>query len=159
MDLFFSLGCGRIFEGTYEQMFHSLKKIKKLPKETKIYCGHEYTLQNSNFCIAEDPNNLKIKDNNLNNKKLNNVVLTGGGAMMDNIEKYVETIFASGVRVSSPLEQLNLDNNFNKPNFCDIIGSILYDQDLFKIDFLANQSKISKKRGISGFFTWLDQYI
>ena len=101
----------------------------------------------------------KIKDNNLNNKKLNNVVLTGGGAMMDNIEKYVETIFASGVRVSSPLEQLNLNNNFKKPNFCDIIGSILYDQDLFKIDFLANQSKNSKKRGISGFFSWLDQYI
>ena len=101
----------------------------------------------------------KIKDNNLNNKKLNNVVLTGGGAMMDNIEKYVETIFASGVRVSSPLEQLNLDNNFKKPNFCDIIGSILYDQDLFKIDFLANQSKKSKKRGISSFFSWLDQYI
>ncbi len=101
----------------------------------------------------------KIKDNNLNNKKLNNVVLTGGGAMMDNIEKYVETIFASGVRVSSPLEQLNLDNNFKKPNFCDIIGSILYDQDLFKIDFLANQSRNSKKRGISGFFSWLDQYI
>ncbi len=101
----------------------------------------------------------KIKDNNLNNKKLNNVVLTGGGAMMDNIEKYVETIFASGVRVSRPLEQLNLDNNFKKPNFCDIIGSIMYDQNLFKIDFLANQSKKSKKRGISGFFSWLDQYI
>ncbi len=101
----------------------------------------------------------KIKDNNLKNKKLNNVVLTGGGAMMDNIEKYVETIFASGVRVSSPLEKLNLDNKFKKPNFCDIIGSILYDQDLFKIDFLANQSKNSKKRGISSFFTWLDQYI
>ena len=101
----------------------------------------------------------KIKDNNFRNKKLNNVVLTGGGAMMDNIAKYVETIFASGVRVSSPLEQLNLENNFKKPNFCDIIGSILYDQDLFKIDFLANQSKNSKKLGFSGFFSWLDQYI
>ena len=101
----------------------------------------------------------KIKDNNLNNKKLNNVVLTGGGAMMDNIEKYVETIFASGVRVSSPLEQLNLNNNFKRPNFCDIIGSILYEEDLFKIDFLANQSKNAKKRGISSFFSWLDQYI
>jgi len=101
----------------------------------------------------------KIRDNNLRNKKLNNVVLTGGGAMMDNITKYVETIFASGVRVSSPLDQLNLENNFKKPNFCDIIGSVLYDQDLFKIDFLAKQSKTSKKRGISAFFTWLDQYI
>ena len=101
----------------------------------------------------------KIRDNNLSTKKLNNVVLTGGGAMMDNIGKYVETIFASGVRISNPLDQLNLENNFKKPNFCDIIGSILYDQDLFKIDFLANQKKTSKKQGISGFFTWLDQYI
>ncbi len=101
----------------------------------------------------------KIRDNNLSTKKLNNVVLTGGGAMMDNITKYVETIFASGVRVSNPLEQLNLENIFKKPNYCDIIGSILYDQNLFKIDFLANQSKKSKKRGISSFFTWLDQYI
>ena len=51
-DTLFSLGCGRIFEGTYEQMFSSLEKIKKLPGETKIYCGHEYTLQNSKFCIT-----------------------------------------------------------------------------------------------------------
>ena len=48
-DTLFSLGCGRIFEGTYEQMFNSLKKIKELPKDTQIYCGHEYTLQNSKF--------------------------------------------------------------------------------------------------------------
>ena len=71
-DTLFSLGCGRIFEGTYEQMFNSLKKIKKLPLDTKIYCGHEYTFQNSNFCIANDPENLKLKEkiakikNNLN---------------------------------------------------------------------------------------------
>ncbi len=61
-DTLFSLGCGRIFEGTYEQMFNSLNKIKELPKDTEIYCGHEYTLQNSNFCIANDSKNLKLKD-------------------------------------------------------------------------------------------------
>ena len=60
-DTLFSLGCGRIFEGTYEQMFNSLKKIKALPKDTEIYCGHEYTLQNSNFCVAHDSNNSKLK--------------------------------------------------------------------------------------------------
>ena len=60
-DTLFSLGCGRIFEGTFEQMFNSLNKIKKLPKETEIYCGHEYTLQNSNFCIQNDPKNIKLK--------------------------------------------------------------------------------------------------
>ncbi len=61
-DTLFSLGCGRIFEGTYEQMFNSLKKIKSLPKDTEIYCGHEYTLQNSNFCTAYDSNNLELKN-------------------------------------------------------------------------------------------------
>ncbi len=60
-DTLFSLGCGRIFEGTYEQMFNSLNKIKKLPKDTEIYCGHEYTLQNSNFCLANDSKNSKLK--------------------------------------------------------------------------------------------------
>ena len=61
-DTLFSLGCGRIFEGTYEQMFNSLKKIKSLPKDTKIYCGHEYTLENSNFCKVYDSNNLKLQN-------------------------------------------------------------------------------------------------
>ena len=60
-DTLFSLGCGRIFEGTYEQMFNSLKKIKELPKDTQIYCGHEYTLQNSKFCEANDPDNSNLK--------------------------------------------------------------------------------------------------
>ncbi len=53
-DTLFSLGCGRIFEGTYEQMYNSLKKIKSLPKDTEIYCGHEYTLQNSNSTLADE---------------------------------------------------------------------------------------------------------
>ncbi len=61
-DTLFSLGCGRIFEGTYKQMFNSLKKIKTLPEDTEIYFGHEYTLQNSNFCIAYDSGNLQLKN-------------------------------------------------------------------------------------------------
>ena len=72
-DTLFSLGCGRIFEGTYEQMFSSLEKIKKLPLKTKIYCGHEYTLQNSKFCITYDKENQnlinKIKEINEKLKK------------------------------------------------------------------------------------------
>ena len=72
-DTLFSLGCGRIFEGTYEQMFSSLEKIKKLPHKTKIYCGHEYTLQNSKFCIKYDKDNLElIKKINDIKIKLNN---------------------------------------------------------------------------------------
>ena len=68
-DTLFSLGCCKIFEGTYEQMFNSLKKIKKLPLDTKIYCGHEYTFQNSNFCIANDSENSKLKDKIIEIKK------------------------------------------------------------------------------------------
>ena len=51
-DALFSLGCGRLFEGTPEMMWNSLKKIKKLPKETNIYCGHEYTLSNAKFIAS-----------------------------------------------------------------------------------------------------------
>ena len=61
-DTLFSLGCGRIFEGTHKQMFDSLSKIKNLPPETLVYCGHEYTLQNSKFCIKYDSENNKLKN-------------------------------------------------------------------------------------------------
>ncbi len=73
-DTLFSLGCGRIFEGTYQQMFSSLEKIKKLPPKTKIYCGHEYTLQNSKFCITHDKENQNLikKIKEINEKLKNN---------------------------------------------------------------------------------------
>ena len=61
-DTLFSLGCGRIFEGTYSQMYNSLNKLKKLPINTKIFCGHEYTNQNSKFCELYDKNNQKLKN-------------------------------------------------------------------------------------------------
>lgn len=50
-DTLFRLGCGRLFEGSYEQMYNSINLIKTLPAETKIYCTHEYTENNLNFCI------------------------------------------------------------------------------------------------------------
>ena len=60
-DTLFSLGCGRVFEGTYKQMFDSLNKLKNLPEDTKIYCGHEYTLKNFEFCLKYNPNNIFLK--------------------------------------------------------------------------------------------------
>ena len=74
-DTLFSLGCGKIFEGTYKEMFESLSKIKNLPEDTKIYCGHEYTLQNYKFCIEHDPQNqdLQKKITKINEKLKNNV--------------------------------------------------------------------------------------
>ena len=72
-DTLFSLGCGRIFEGTYAQMFNSLNKIKNLPLDTDIYCGHEYTLQNSKFCLKFDTKNpnLQKKITQIENKLKN----------------------------------------------------------------------------------------
>ena len=60
-DTLFSLGCGRIFEGDHKQMLASLNKIKELPKDTKIYCGHEYTYKNAEFCMKYDGDNSNLK--------------------------------------------------------------------------------------------------
>ena len=59
-DTLFSLGCGKIFEGDHKQMLISLNKIKKLPKDTKIYCGHEYTHKNAEFCMKYDSENMDL---------------------------------------------------------------------------------------------------
>lgn len=56
-DTLFSLGCGRVFEGTPEMMWRSLEKLIELPSATKIYCGHEYTLNNAKFAITIEPEN------------------------------------------------------------------------------------------------------
>ena len=71
-DTLFSLGCGRVFEGTHEEMFYSLNKIKNLPPDTKIYCGHEYTKSNLDFCLAYDTQNTSLKEKAIDiQKKLN----------------------------------------------------------------------------------------
>ena len=69
-DTLFAGGCGRVFEGTFEQMFKSLKKISNYPKETKIFCGHEYTLSNLKFALEVDEDNKQLADEYINVKKL-----------------------------------------------------------------------------------------
>ena len=56
-DTLFSAGCGRLFEGTPEQMVGSLAKLASLPEETLVYCGHEYTIGNLRFSLAVEPEN------------------------------------------------------------------------------------------------------
>ncbi|MCP1241974.1 hydroxyacylglutathione hydrolase [Acetobacter lambici] len=56
-DTLFSLGCGRLFEGTAQQMFASLGKLRDLPEQTRVCCGHEYTLSNALFALHVDPDN------------------------------------------------------------------------------------------------------
>ena len=60
-DTLFSLGCGRLFEGTPAQMWHSLQKLAALPDDTVVYCGHEYTLSNARFALTVDPANPALK--------------------------------------------------------------------------------------------------
>lgn len=69
-DTLFSMGCGRLFEGTAEQMWQSLQLIKQLPKQTKIYCAHEYTLANGKFALTLEPNNQQLLDRLKQVKKL-----------------------------------------------------------------------------------------
>jgi hydroxyacylglutathione hydrolase len=56
-DTLFSLGCGRLLEGTAEMMWASLQKLMALPPQTRIYCGHEYTLSNARFALTIEPGN------------------------------------------------------------------------------------------------------
>ncbi len=60
-DTIFVMGCGRLFEGTPEQMFASIAKLASLPRETKIYCAHEYTLSNAAFAKTVEPDNLDLQ--------------------------------------------------------------------------------------------------
>lgn len=61
-DTLFSGGCGRLFEGTAEQMAASLAKFSALPDETRVYCAHEYTLANLKFALAVEPGNTDITE-------------------------------------------------------------------------------------------------
>jgi hydroxyacylglutathione hydrolase len=56
-DTLFAMGCGRLFEGTPEQMFNNMRKLEKLPDETQVYCAHEYTQSNGEYAVVAEPAN------------------------------------------------------------------------------------------------------
>jgi hydroxyacylglutathione hydrolase len=60
-DTLFAMGCGRLFEGTPAMMWNSLSKLMRLPDDTKIYCGHEYTLNNGRFALTVEPGNTDLQ--------------------------------------------------------------------------------------------------
>ncbi|KAL7145512.1 hypothetical protein ABFS83_07G089300 [Erythranthe nasuta] len=60
-DTLFSLSCGKLFEGTPQQMLSSLRKITSLPDDTNVYCGHEYTFSNSKFALSIEPGNQELQ--------------------------------------------------------------------------------------------------
>jgi hydroxyacylglutathione hydrolase len=59
-DTLFAMGCGRVFEGTFEQMYQSLNRLAALPPRTQVFCTHEYTLSNAIFAKHVEPNNIDI---------------------------------------------------------------------------------------------------
>jgi hydroxyacylglutathione hydrolase len=59
-DTLFALGCGRVFEGTFDQMWSSLLKLRALPDSTKVYCAHEYTQSNAKFAVTIEPGNVAL---------------------------------------------------------------------------------------------------
>ena len=59
-DTLFAMGCGRLFEGSPQQMFRSLERLAELPPDTRLYCAHEYTLSNARFAIHADPRNATL---------------------------------------------------------------------------------------------------
>ena len=59
-DTIFAMGCGRLFEGSPEQMYHSLQRLAALPEETKLYCAHEYSLSNATFASHAEPEDSRI---------------------------------------------------------------------------------------------------
>jgi hydroxyacylglutathione hydrolase len=109
-DTLFSLGCGRIFEGTYSQMFNSLMKLKKLPQSTKVFCGHEYTKQNSKFCMVHDKDNtnLKAKIDDIN-IKLKNDLPTIPSTIKDELEC---NIFLRSSNIETFSKLRHLKDNF-----------------------------------------------
>lgn len=60
-DTLFVMGCGRLFEGSAEQLWHSLQKLKVLPGYTRFYCTHEYTQNNGRFALTMEPDNLLLQ--------------------------------------------------------------------------------------------------
>lgn len=59
-DTLFAMGCGRLFEGTAEQMFRNMQRLAALPDETRVYCAHEYTLSNGRYALVAEPDNREI---------------------------------------------------------------------------------------------------
>lgn len=61
-DTLFAMGCGRLFEGTAEQMFANMRKLEQLPDETRVYCAHEYTESNGRYALVAEPDNAAIAE-------------------------------------------------------------------------------------------------
>ena len=122
-DTLFACGCGRLFEGTAEQMYASLEKLRALPDDTKVYCGHEYTLANIGFAKGVEPGNAALarreeRDRDLRaagkptlpsrlgeEKATNPFLRCTEPAVVDSVNKYLGTRVSDPVRVFAAIRE------------------------------------------------------
>ena len=119
-DTLFSLGCGRVFEGTYEQMFKSLQNLNDFPNETHVYCGHEYTYQNYKFLrsIFSNYKELKQYKNKIDERYKKN---KGTMPFLLGDEKVVNPFLASKV---TTYNKFMLTHNFDELSFFKHLRSL-----------------------------------
>jgi hydroxyacylglutathione hydrolase len=122
-DTLFACGCGRVFEGTPQQMYASLEKLRALPDETKVYCGHEYTLANIGFAKGVEPGNAALTAREARDRRLreagkptvpsrlgeekatNPFLRCTEPAVVDSVNKYLGTRVSDPVRVFAAIRE------------------------------------------------------
>jgi hydroxyacylglutathione hydrolase len=87
-DTLFAMGAGRVFEGNAEMMWSSLKKLMGLPRDTLIYCGHEYTANNARFALTVDPDNAALRERA---KEVERQRANGEATLPTRLDKELET--------------------------------------------------------------------
>jgi hydroxyacylglutathione hydrolase len=116
-DTLFAMGCGRVFEGTFEQMWSSLARLRALPPETTVYCGHEYTQANARFALTVDPDNPALVERA---KKVEELRSRGAPTLPTTIAQERET--NPFLRVDDPAirRRLNLETASDAEVFAEI---------------------------------------
>jgi hydroxyacylglutathione hydrolase len=122
-DTLFACGCGRVFEGTPQQMYASLEKLRALPDETKVYCGHEYTLANIGFAKGVEPGNTALSAREARDRRLreagkptvpsrlgeekatNPFLRCTEPAVVESVNKYLGTRVSDPVRVFAAIRE------------------------------------------------------
>lgn len=122
-DTLFACGCGRLFEGTAEQMYASLQKLRALPDDTKVYCGHEYTLANIGFAKGVEPGNTALAQREQRDQRLraagkptvpsrlgeekatNPFLRCTEPAVVESVNKYLGTRVSDPVRVFAAIRE------------------------------------------------------
>ena len=122
-DTLFACGCGRLFEGTAEQMYASLGKLRALPDDTKVYCGHEYTLANIGFARGVEPQNAALVARETRDRRLreagkptvpstmreekatNPFLRCTEPAVVESVNKYLGTRVSDPVRVFAAIRE------------------------------------------------------